>query len=200
MKNNLDLRVIKTKENIRESMLELLSKKSIYEITVKEICDRAKCSRNTFYLHYPYKEILYEEIIDECIEKVHEGFSPIHREPNEPDRAYTGRIVHNIVSSMYSVKDEINAIVSSDRTNTFFAKLTQVVRETAISSSVEVFPGFKKDEYYGLIADFCAAGVVNYMLGCFKAQSVTPEDAENLLVDLLSEPFALSIRYIEKHK
>lgn len=48
----IDLRVVKTKENITHSFLELLEKKSIEKITVKELCEKARISRNTFYQHY----------------------------------------------------------------------------------------------------------------------------------------------------
>ena len=51
----IDLRVVKTKENITHSFLELLEKKSIEKITVKELCEKARISRNTFYQHYQYK-------------------------------------------------------------------------------------------------------------------------------------------------
>lgn len=51
----IDLRVVKTKENITHSFLELLEKKSIEKITVKELCEKARISRNTFYQHHQYK-------------------------------------------------------------------------------------------------------------------------------------------------
>lgn len=35
-----------------EALLELLSKKDLAYITVKEICEKAKVNRSTFYLHY----------------------------------------------------------------------------------------------------------------------------------------------------
>ena len=51
-----DLRVIKTKEYIKNAFLELLKEKNYAKVSVKDIASLASINRNTFYLHYsPYK-------------------------------------------------------------------------------------------------------------------------------------------------
>lgn len=47
-----DMRIRYTKAVIRQALLEILEKKNITQITVKELCDRAGINRGTFYLHY----------------------------------------------------------------------------------------------------------------------------------------------------
>ncbi|NLW78193.1 MAG: TetR/AcrR family transcriptional regulator [Ruminococcaceae bacterium] len=47
-----DQRVRLTKQMIQGAFLELLNQKSIQNITVKELCERAGVNRGTFYLHY----------------------------------------------------------------------------------------------------------------------------------------------------
>lgn len=54
-KNNL--RFQQTERKIRNIFLELLKKKDIAKITVREICDLADINRTTFYLHH---EDIYE--------------------------------------------------------------------------------------------------------------------------------------------
>ena len=80
--NNNDLRFIKTEENLKNSLLKLLQKKKLKEITVKEICDEAKCSRNTFYTHYTYKEDLYDFIVTDCIESMKNAFDTVVKDIN----------------------------------------------------------------------------------------------------------------------
>ena len=62
-----------TTKAIREAFFELLSKKSIDQITIKNITSRCGVSRNTFYYHYEDITALLEEImmsmVDELIEK-----------------------------------------------------------------------------------------------------------------------------------
>lgn len=60
-KNNL--RFQQTERKIRDIFLELLKKKDISRITVKEICAAAHINRATFYIHH---EDIYE--LMQCIE------------------------------------------------------------------------------------------------------------------------------------
>ena len=46
--NKTDLRIIRTKQAIRNAFAELLSRKELSEITVKEIADVAYINRKTF--------------------------------------------------------------------------------------------------------------------------------------------------------
>lgn len=56
-----DLRVVKTKDALHESLLTLLEEKSLTDISVTEISRNAKINRGTFYLHYGKVEDLFEE-------------------------------------------------------------------------------------------------------------------------------------------
>ncbi|MER2079434.1 TetR/AcrR family transcriptional regulator [Psychrobacillus psychrotolerans] len=53
--NNTDLRIIRTKESIREALVELIEEKGFEAITVKDITTRARINRGTFYAHYQDK-------------------------------------------------------------------------------------------------------------------------------------------------
>jgi len=70
MVNQNDLRVKKTKKNIRQSFFQLLQKKEFKDITVQNILDLALINRTTFYTHYNDKydlaEQLSEEFLGEC--------------------------------------------------------------------------------------------------------------------------------------
>lgn len=51
-----------SKETIIEVLLKLLHEKSFEELKVKEIVQKAKISRSTFYLHFADKYELMEEV------------------------------------------------------------------------------------------------------------------------------------------
>lgn len=57
-----DIRVIRTYEQLTESLFLLLTKKSFEELSVSEICDEAKVHRATFYKHFNDKF----EFLDYC--------------------------------------------------------------------------------------------------------------------------------------
>ncbi|MGN0649201.1 MAG: TetR/AcrR family transcriptional regulator [Oscillospiraceae bacterium] len=49
---SLDLRVVKTRAAIKNSLIELMSEKQLSDITVSELAQRAQVNRKTFYRHY----------------------------------------------------------------------------------------------------------------------------------------------------
>lgn len=66
-KNKTDLRVIKTNAIIKSEFMELLKKKPVEKITVKELAENALINKGTFYLHYQDIYALYEEVIHDVI-------------------------------------------------------------------------------------------------------------------------------------
>lgn len=59
-----DLRVIKTKNILFNTLLELMKEKQFEEIKVSDICSHALINRSTFYSHYNDKYELLEEYIN----------------------------------------------------------------------------------------------------------------------------------------
>ncbi len=72
MNKKIDLRVIKTKNNLYQTLIELMSDMPFEEIKVSDICERALVNRSTFYSHYSDKYELLSSYIDtlkESLEK-----------------------------------------------------------------------------------------------------------------------------------
>ena len=65
-----DRRVLRTKKNIRQAFLHLLSEKSLSQITVKELSDLADINRKTFYMYYSNIEDIFAELEDELVLKL----------------------------------------------------------------------------------------------------------------------------------
>ncbi len=59
-----DLRVQKTIENIDKTFCALLLEKDYDQISVTDICTRAKIQRKTFYTYYPSIDALLREKLD----------------------------------------------------------------------------------------------------------------------------------------
>ena len=57
-----DLRVVKTKEIIRNTFKNMILEMDYDYITIKELTERAKINRKTFYLHYESLDDLLLEI------------------------------------------------------------------------------------------------------------------------------------------
>ncbi len=58
-----DLRVIKTREAIQNAFRDMVCEMDANQITIKELTDRARIHRKTFYLHYTSIEALYADLL-----------------------------------------------------------------------------------------------------------------------------------------
>ena len=56
-----------TKPLIRNAFITLLKEKSLEDITVHEIVEKALINRSTFYLHYKDKYDLYDGILNKLL-------------------------------------------------------------------------------------------------------------------------------------
>ena len=86
----MDLRVVKTKKNIREAFLELRSKNTLEKIKVTELCKLALINKTTFYNHYQDIYALSEEIENETISSIMNNFQHLNNLFSNPDAFMKG--------------------------------------------------------------------------------------------------------------
>ena len=48
MANKVDVRIIRSKESLISALVSLLKNRSIEELTISELCEKADVNRNTF--------------------------------------------------------------------------------------------------------------------------------------------------------
>jgi len=65
--SKLDRRVQRTRQLLKDSLIELLSEKKYDDITVQNILDKANLGRATFYLHFQGKEDLLFNSVEEVV-------------------------------------------------------------------------------------------------------------------------------------
>ena len=62
-----DLRVLRSKQAIKEAFIELVEVKGYDKVSVCDIAKKANINRNTFYLHYEDKDDLVRKILNESV-------------------------------------------------------------------------------------------------------------------------------------
>jgi AcrR family transcriptional regulator len=72
-RKKLDPRVVRTRQMLRNALIELIGEKGYDSISVQEITKRATLNRATFYLHYRDKEDLLMQSIEEILAELVEG-------------------------------------------------------------------------------------------------------------------------------
>ncbi len=75
-----DLRVVRTKESIRDALVDLIEEKGFDSLTVKDITTKARINRGTFYTHYEDKY----DLMTKCQEEMMKGIAKIVKQ-NFPD-------------------------------------------------------------------------------------------------------------------
>ncbi|GAK39039.1 TetR family transcriptional regulator [Paenibacillus sp. TCA20] len=125
---NMDLRVIRTKESIREALIELMEDKGFESITVKDITTKARINRGTFYAHYQDKFDLMrkcqEELMHELGHLAEEKFPDIVTEmKTTPQLPLT--IAVSIFKCLHRNKRFMRAVLSPKGDLTFQTTLKQ---------------------------------------------------------------------------
>lgn len=73
-----------TRERIRQSLLSILKKEDILDVTVSELCAAAQINRSTFYSHYDGVADIMEEIMLEIGKDLLERFNDTNYDEDHP--------------------------------------------------------------------------------------------------------------------
>lgn len=194
--NTNDLRVIKTQNNIETTFLVLLQKKNFNEITIKEICHHAQCSRNTFYLHYGYKEALFNTIVNKCIADITNSFSPIISSPDELTETMIDTYIERFLSGIQKQSSTIRVISNSDVGNILINKLSDelYVKLRESSSTLSKAPSYS-DEYQ-LFCKFTAHGFVAFTIHWINNTNLEFKKAKHILRNLMESSMKSGVEYL----
>lgn len=72
-----DRRTLYTKGVIKEAFLAALKTKAYDKITVSDLCKAAEINRSTFYLHYADALAVFDEILEELLDKITAGVQTV---------------------------------------------------------------------------------------------------------------------------
>ncbi len=162
-KKPMDRRVRKTKESLRHCLAELLKKKKIQEITVKELTEMSDINRGTFYLHYRDVYDLLEQIEAELMQNFN---LTLNRFDSSLLKQHPSRIFYEVFSLIKENSDMVEILLGENGDINFMAGLKNVLRDKCLNDFMEDFR--KKDNahfdvYYNYIINGCI-GIVQYWL------------------------------------
>lgn len=113
-------RITMTKTLLKESLLELLKKKPLPKITIKEICENADINRSTFYLHYTDQFALCEEIENDSVEKINICLAKVSMKNNRVEG------LTEFLAYMKSNGDLYKILMRPDFNNSFRVRFSEV--------------------------------------------------------------------------
>lgn len=119
-KQHIDLRVQKTRKAIKNTFKEMICQMDANKITVKELTDRAKIHRKTFYLHYTCIEALFEDMLQEIVNGYFE-------EVNKLDSNFDMSKINEIFFKYYSKQEKyVEKLICAPSYRDFCDKLFSV--------------------------------------------------------------------------
>ena len=117
MEKKKDLRVVKTKNLLYQTLIDLMKDKTFEEIKVSDICSKAMINRSTFYAHYEDK---YELLVD-FISNLKEEFI------NE------SKIAAQVILKNIAIAEEIPV---KEKDGRYTVHITLKVRETDVLDAI----------------------------------------------------------------
>jgi len=126
----MDLRVLKTKQGIRNAFLELRRRKPIEKITVRELSEIAMINKATFYLHYSDIYELADEIENNTIQEIFDDIPCIDNVFESP-----AELTRQFMMAFYRRNDIISVLFSDVRSGKLVDKIEQEVKKRTLKKN-----------------------------------------------------------------
>lgn len=131
MEKKTDLRIIKSKNAIKNAFLDLMEEKGYANITITDIAKRAMINRKTFYIHFETKEALYNSISNELLSILSPTLNKLQNLDGKEQRQY----VINMLLHFKEHKDIFNILVKDKTNPDFLNKLKEKLKYDLFSIS-----------------------------------------------------------------
>jgi AcrR family transcriptional regulator len=141
MKEKTDIRVHVTRKVLRESLISLMKKKSIMDITIKEICETAGLSRSTFYTYCHNQYDLLRQIEDETFIEVNKVMRPHLSAVRQVHGREANALLQAVLQFIADNSNSIQVLLSENGDHAFqkkfFRKGIEAIRQFANAAGVK---------------------------------------------------------------
>lgn len=183
-RTKIDRRIVKTKRAINLALLQLLSEKSVDDITITELTAKADINRKTFYLHYAG----VEDVADELTAKLNDLFHTALESSLSEDKVFIPAKFFEFVRDKISEQPELFRAFCLEETCLYF---TRALGETVMATLMNVYRNYTSvnDAALRLSLTYMLHGTLNIYL----------DWARNPSTLLLEDVTALALRFVEQN-
>lgn len=173
----MDQRIEKTKNRLKNALLELLQGNDISSISVTLLCKRAHVNRNTFYSHYNH----VKEILDEIL-ATHEAEIIKAIEESAPTNDHKTLLLH-VCEYMYANKEFYTLVCSNGIGGNYLQQIANVSNQHILSIFKQSLPAVDADTLW-FVNRFATGGTMLIIYDwCVSGMKQTPEE----IIERLSE-------------
>ncbi|MBQ0070801.1 MAG: TetR/AcrR family transcriptional regulator [Spirochaetales bacterium] len=152
MANKVDIRIVKTKDKLKKTLVQLLKSKTIDEISISEICSEASINRNTFYAHFSDVKGLFEDVKAEYLEL----FLTEIRNSNQNNDGFQ-KFITSILSKMKENSDVSRLLFGEQNTDSFLKTVIMFALPEELQSLSFESTNINSEDIY----QFLVGGVVS---------------------------------------
>lgn len=167
----MDLRVQKTENSIFEAFIELRSNKPLEKITVRELTELAKISKQTFYLHYRDIYDLSEHIENNLIDEM-------MKDLNYPNNMleHLKQITIELFTRAISQGQLFKIVFSDSRVNALTDRIEKKLKHEIYKQYPELRADLKTNIYITVLVQ-----------GCYNAYQQYSTINQDRVVEILGE-------------
>lgn len=171
-----------TKRLLKESLIELLGKKDISHITIKEVSENADLNRSTFYAHYQDLYELLDEITQEMLAHV----------PFATTRKYSISDISDCLQYIHAHKEVYSVLLENG-----------IFHQYLMKKSIDIFQDKSllggamthcDPEYYQALSCYCTAGSECFLSYSLNSSIPIGKQAE-ILYQLAEQARKLAFQY-----
>ena len=168
-----DRRVRRTKQLLRSALLELLREKSVDQITVTELTEKADVNRGTFYGHY--KDIF--DMVEQLENEMFQEFSALLQAyPADALKHGLRPILRDVFAFLQRYGDMAAALLERDRDTRFLEQLKGMVAERVSLEWGRLYQ-FGNPREQAFCLSFLVGGVVGLIQSWLEGgRKETPEE------------------------
>ena len=183
MSNKVDRRVRKTRAQLRAGLARLMQKKSMKEITVKELVEEVDINRSTFYLHYTDIYQMLESIEQELMDEISETMRTYPPDPMGKDGSYL--FITQIFMILEENRDICCALLGPNGDIAFVNRIEKIIAKTVLDRLGNIFPKNIRDVEYAYT--FCLTGCVGMIKSWLNDQhSDSPQHMAELTYQFIA--------------
>lgn len=164
LKEKTDLRIVKTKKILFNSLLNLMKIKNFEKIKISDICEESLVNRSTFYAHYDDKYELLIDLFEErklSLLKVFEG-----NENKAFSKEYLMELLSILIDHIEENKEIYSAILANNRNGILIDFLIDAI-EKDVSEKLKGNSEIESSDLpLDIIVKFYAGGLINIGIDC----------------------------------
>ena len=159
MHSKTDLRVIKTKRILFDSLLNLMKHKSFEKIKISDICEESLINRSTFYAHYEDKYDLLMDLFEEQKQSLLKELKD--NENSIFSKEYLMELLNILITHIDENRETYSAILMNNRNGILIDFLIDVI-ERDVAERLKYNSGIiVSDLPLDIVVKFYAGGLIN---------------------------------------